>query len=80
MKNEKNIENGCKIFCIFFKNNEKKYDFGEWEGKAEINLQEIAQKGETKKYYTSNSLTELYTTFKTINEAIETSYKLKLNN
>lgn len=79
MKNEKNFENKCKIFCIFFKNNEKKYDFGKWEGKAEINLQEIAQKGGTNQYYTSNSLEELYKTFGTINETIQTNYKLKLN-
>ena len=77
MKNEKK-EKGCKIYCIFFKNNEKKYDFGNWEGKAEKNLQEIVKMGGTNQYYTSNSLKELYNTFGIINEAIQTNYKLKL--
>ena len=79
MKNEKNIENQCKIYCIFFKNNEEKYDFGKWEGKAEIILQEIAKKGGTNQYYNSNSIQDLYDTFGIINEAIQTNYKLKLN-
>lgn len=79
MKNEKNKENGLKIFCIFFKNNEEKYDFGNWKGKAEINLQEIAEYGNTQHFYNSNSLITLYNTFGAINEAIQVNYKLKLN-
>ena len=47
MIKEKNIENGVRIFCIFFKNKEKKYDFGNIEGKAEKMLQEIAELGQT---------------------------------
>ena len=79
MINEKNRENGCKIFCIYFKNNEKKYDFGDWEGKSEEILQTIAQLGETGHYYTSISLEELCRTFEVINKAIQTNYKLKLH-
>ena len=78
MKNEKDRENGCKIFSIFFKNKEKRYDFGKWEGKAEMILQEIAKLGETENYYNSNSLNELYKIFGKINEAIQINYKLKL--
>lgn len=36
MIKEKNIENGVRIFCIFFKNKEKKYDFGKIEGKVNM--------------------------------------------
>ena len=79
MINEKNREYGCKIFCIYFKNNEEKYDFGKWRGKAEINLQEIAKEGDTGKFYLSNTLDELLKVFYFINEAIQTNYKLKLN-
>ena len=54
MIKEKNIENGVRIFCIFFKNKEEKY--GNIEGKAEKILQEIAELGQTQQYYNSDSL------------------------
>ena len=79
MINEKNREYGCKIFCIYFKNKEEKYDFGNWKGKAEINLQEIAKEGDTGNYYLSDSLEELHKVFGIINEAIKINYQLKLN-
>ena len=79
MIKEKNIENGVRIFCISFKNKEKKYDFGNIEGKAEKMLQEIAELGQTQQYYNSDSLLELSKIFNRINEAIQTNYKLKLN-
>ena len=58
MIKEKNIENGVRIFCIFFKNKEKKYDFGKIEGKAEKILQEIVELGQTQQYYNSDSLVQ----------------------
>ena len=79
MINERNRENGCKIFSIYFKNKEKQYDFGNFEGKAEEILQRIAQLGETNHYYNSDSLQQLYNIFNLINEAIQTNYKLKLS-
>ena len=74
MIKEKNIENGVRIFCIFLK-----YDFGNIEGKGEKMLQENTELGETHQYYNSDSLLELSKIFNTINEAIQTNYKLKLN-
>lgn len=79
MQDENNKINGCKIFTILFKNNEKQYDFGKAEGKAESILQNISQLGGTSHYYTSENLQELINTFKKINEAINNNFGLKLN-
>ena len=68
MENENKIENGSRIFCIFFKN---KYSGNEM-------LEKIAKLGGTEKYYTSSNLHELCRAFEKINEAIETNFRLKL--
>jgi hypothetical protein len=78
MEEENSKENGCRIYCIYFKNKEDKYDFGEIKGKSEEILHEIAKLGKTEHHYNSNSLIELSNTFKLINEAIKTDYSLKL--
>ena len=75
MKSEKDRENGCRIFTIYFRNKEKKYNFGNFEGKAEEILQKIAKLGNTEHYYDSNSLSKLYKIFNIINEAIQNKYK-----
>jgi len=75
MINEKNKENGCKIFCIYFKNKENR--FASNEGGEKI-LKEIAELGQTEHHYNSNSLIDLCNIFNLINEAIQTDYKLKL--
>ena len=80
MKNEKKKENRCKIFSIYFKNNEEQYEFGEIKGKSEEMLQKIAQLGGTERCYNSNNLKELCNVFNKISDAIETNYKLKLKN
>lgn len=51
MRKEKNYKNKSKIFCVYFKNNDKQYDFGECEGKAEEILRKIAKLGGTDDYY-----------------------------
>lgn len=76
MINEKNKENGCRIFCIYFKQTENLFNLVEEKG-AKI-LQQIAELGQTEHHYNSNSLISLCNTFKLINEAIQTNYKLKL--
>ena len=79
MKEENKYENSCRIFSIFFKNYEAQYDFGKAEGKAEINLQKIAEIGKTKKPYLSNTLQELSDAFKEINGVIKNNFGLKIN-
>lgn len=69
MKNEKEKNNTCKIFCIYFNG------YGKKGGDL---LEKIAKIGETNKYYNSNSLDSLYQAFDKISEAIQTNYKLKL--
>ena len=71
MINEKNKEDGCRIFCIYFK---RKNNFE----KGEKILKEIAELGQTEHHYNSNSLNDLCQTFNLINEAIQTNYKLQL--
>ena len=78
MKIEKAIENGVKIFCVYFQNKEETYNFGECKGKSEDILKEIAEMGETNIVYNSDSLETLCNAFKRINEAIETNYRLAL--
>jgi hypothetical protein len=75
MINEKNKEDGCRIFCIYFKH--KTNLFASYEEGEKI-LKEIAELGQTDHHYNSNSLIDLCYTFNLINEAIETNYKLKL--
>jgi len=74
MINEKDKENGCRIFCIYFKHQNylTLYEDGE-----KI-LKEIAELGRTEHHYNPNSLNDLCKTFNLINEAIQTNYKLQL--
>ncbi len=61
-----------KILCIYFKReNTRKC--------AEYLLREIAGIGGTDNYFNFNSLASLCETFDQISDAIQTSYKLKLN-
>ena len=69
MEKENKIENGCKIFCIFFKN--EKYSGNQM-------LEKIAKIGGTGNYYTTKDLPELCKVFEKINEAIENSCMLKI--
>ena len=78
MEREKAKENGAKIFCIYFRNKEDNYDFGEIKGKSLEMLNEIAKLGGTNKVFNTDSLQSLCDTFYRINEAIETNYRLKL--
>ena len=71
MKNEKIRENGCKIFCIYFKRGKRK--------EGEKLLKEIAKLGETEDIYNSDSLISLCEVFSQIADIIQTNYKLKLN-
>ena len=79
MNEEKNRLNCCKIYSIYFKNMDQQYEIGESKGKSNIVLQKIAEIGGTQHYYTPRNLHELCDTFKTISDAIQTNYKLKLN-
>lgn len=76
MPKEKKKANGCKIFCIYFENNEKIYDFGKCQGKAQAILKTIANLGETKDYYNSRNLDSLYTSFDKISDAIQNNFTL----
>ena len=69
MEKENKIENGCKIFCIFFKN--ENYSGNEM-------LEKIAKIGGTGNYYTTKNLIELCKVFEKINEAIENNCRLKI--
>ena len=62
----------CKIFCIYFKREDP-------EDCAEKLLKEIAEIGGSDNYFNSDSLESLYNTFDKISDAIQTSYKLKLD-
>jgi len=79
MEEEKKIEKGCKIYTIFFKNNEQDYDFGKVMGKSEEILRKISELGTTDKTYTSNNLRELNKAFEQINKSIKNNFGLKLN-
>ena len=72
MKNEKIRENGCKIFCIYFKR-------GKIDKYGEKTLKEIAKIGETENIYNSDSLMSLCEVFNQIADIIQTNYKLQLN-
>ena len=75
MEAENKMENGCKIFCIFFKN-EKDSDCK----KGEENANKIANIGGTKKCNCSKTLKELSDAFDTINRAIKIgNFGLKLS-
>lgn len=71
MKKEKISQNGCKIFCIYFKNNKHNKE-------GEENLNDIAKLGETGEIYNPDSLQKLYEVFIKIASIIETNYKLEL--
>ena len=71
MNKEKNIHNGCKIFCIYFKNTTHNKE-------GEENLNDIAKLGETEKIYEPDSLQKLCEVFIKIANIIETNYKLEL--
>ena len=79
MEKERQIENGCKIFTILFKNQDQSFEFGNFAGKAELYLKNIAELGETNNYYTSENLQELTNVFREINEVIKNNFGLKLN-
>lgn len=76
MEKENKKENGCKIFSILFKNKESRYEFGDFEGKAEEIVQKIAELGGTKNYKLANDTIELSKVFKEINQAIKTEFGL----
>ena len=78
MKYEKNRENGCLIYTILFKNKDPGY-MSEVKEKPEDILQKIAELGGTEKYYLSKDTTELLNVFKSINQAIKTSFGSILN-
>lgn len=71
MKSEDNKDNGCKIFCIYFKSNRI--------NKGETILKEIAKLGHTEKIYNSDSLYSLCNVFNEIADTMQTNYTLKLN-
>lgn len=79
MKDEKNRENGCKIFCIYFENLESTYDFGNCYKKSKEIIQKIAELGGTKCYYNPHNLNNLCNSFSKISKVIQTNYILKLN-
>ena len=79
MKEEKKLENGCKIFTILFKNKESIYEFSNFAGNSENIVKEIAKLGETRNYYTSENLIELIDVIKNINDVIKNNFGLKLN-
>ena len=79
MEDEKKIEKGCKIYTIFFKNNEPNYEFGKVLGKANEILQQISELGGTNQTYTSQNLGELNRAFIQINKSIKNNFGLKLN-
>lgn len=75
MEAENKMENGCKIFCIFFKN-EKDSDCK----KGKENANKIANIGGTKKCNCSKTLNELSDASDTINRAIKIgNFGLKLS-
>ena len=78
MEKEKARENGVKIYTVYFHNKDEVYDFGEMQGKSQEILEEISKLGGTNKVYYSDSLMSLCDAFYKINEAIETSTRLKL--
>lgn len=73
MKKENKGKNGHKIYTIYFQSNY-------CEAEAKNLLKNIARIGETDDFYNPNSLESLYLTFDKISDAIQKSYKLKLNN
>ena len=78
MEKEKARENGVKIYTVYFNNKDEKYDFGEMEGKSQEILEEISILGGTNTVYYSDSLKSLCGAFYLINEAIESTTRLKL--
>ena len=71
MEDEKRLKSGCRIFTIYFNNKEKQYDFGHFEGRAEIILKSIAELGRTDTIYNSNSIESLVKVFENISKVIE---------
>ena len=63
-----------KIFCIYFMN-----DSSIFSQKGGDLLKKIAELGGTDDYFNSNSLESLVDIFNKISDAIQTNYKLKLN-
>ena len=80
MEEENKMEKGCKIYTIFFKNNEEHHEFGKVLGKANEILMKIAEFGGTNQTYTSENLGELTGAFEKINKSIKNNFGLKLNN
>jgi hypothetical protein len=73
MKDEINIQNGCKIFCIFIKH------INDSSNEGEDTLKKIAKLGQTENIYTPSDLSSLCEAFFKIADIIETNYKLRLN-
>lgn len=76
---EKKREDSCRIYCIYFQNKEKIYDFGECKGRSKEILKEIAQIGETKDIFTSDTVDSLCKNFEQISEAIQTNFSIQTN-
>ena len=76
---EKKREDSCRIYCIYYKNKEEKYDCGECKGRAEEILKEIARIGETKDIFTSDNVVSLCKNFEQISEAIQTNFSIQTN-
>ena len=76
---KKKREDICCIYCIYFKNKEKKYDCGECKGRAEEILKEIDRIGETKDIVTSDTVYSLCKNFEKISEAIQTNFSIQTN-
>lgn len=73
MKKEKNDDNNCSIYSIFFGND------SEENKEAKIILNNIAKLGGTNQFYNSDNLCKLCESFLKISEAIQTNFRLKLN-
>ena len=79
MEKEKNMENGVKIYCIYFQNKESNYDYGAIKGKSSEILKEISRLGGTNEFYNPDSLNSLCNAFFKINEAIENNSRIILD-
>ncbi len=78
MRYEKNKDNGCRIYCIYFENQGTGYR-NEIKGDPYSILEKISNLGGNNGIiYKSNNLKRLIDAFTDISDAIETNFKLKL--
>lgn len=77
MIKEKDQDNGLRIFCIFFQNKVKGF-IKEVKGDSKFILNQIANLGETKQYYNSDSLSSLFNIFSRISNTIQNNYRLEI--